>query len=63
MELLKEHKDYKGMYYYRLRSKRWSKDFYNLSRANCYANEEANIELKPIEVGRLPYESKTSPRR
>jgi hypothetical protein len=49
--LLKEHSIYKGMYYYKSKG-RWSKDFYNKTRAVYYSLEA--IE-KPKKVGQLPH--------
>lgn len=52
MDLLKEHKVHKGMYYYRTNNKRWSKDFYNYTRASWYGNIDTQ---GPVQVGQLPH--------
>jgi len=54
IEYLREHKLYKGMFYYRRSKRGYSKDFYNYTRASWYASIPVD---KPKQVGQLPYES------
>ena len=50
---LKPHRKHPGMFYFRKSNGRWSKDFYNLSRANDYANAERGLSGEAIQIGQL----------
>ena len=52
---LREHKLYKGMFYYKKSKRGYSKDFYNYTRASWYANIPSE---PPKVIGNLPYGSK-----
>lgn len=46
--------EHEGMYHYKQKNGRWSKDFYNKTRAYDYYRSEKGLRVESIRYGQLP---------